>query len=97
MASRRIAPTKELRASALGQCTTRYRAAFGGCRSCARLVTRDHLGNSMHRKLTTPTTLDRIHAPTGCASASAASAPPLRPFFRSLLDEGGGNAVIQTE
>ena len=34
-ASRRIAPTTALRASARGFCPTRYPAAFGGCRSSA--------------------------------------------------------------
>ena len=38
MASRRIAPTTALRASARGSCTTRYPAAFGACRSSTRPV-----------------------------------------------------------
>ena len=47
----------------------------------------------MDRNLTQPITLDRIPKPAGCASAP----PKLSPFVRSLLDEGGGNAVISTE
>ena len=76
MASRRIAPATELRANARAQRTTCYRAAFGGRRPVARLVTRDNLGNSMHRNLTPSTNLDRIPKPASYASANGESTPP---------------------
>lgn len=75
MASRRIAPTTAVRARARGGHSTRYRAAFGPCPSRVRLVTRDHLGNSLHRNLSPIITLERILNPAACASACGSLAP----------------------
>ena len=59
MASRRIAPTTALRASARSGHPTRYPAAFGACWSSARLVLHDQPGIPMDRNLTPRTTLCR--------------------------------------
>ena len=77
MASRRIAPTTTLRASARGSCTTCSRAAFGGCRSSARPTLRGHpedadaslTDRANHPGLPSP-------SPAGCTPASRASAAP---------------------